>query len=72
MATLGSRKADRLLGAYLEALRGSNQAFQDYLRAIKAGAARPIRSKASAAKAMAAEVRSAREAFQQHFRKDRH
>jgi hypothetical protein len=69
MATLGCSAAEQLLRVYLQAIRGSNKANQDYLRAMQNGAHRSVQNKAKVARDSIGRLQAAREAFQEHRRK---
>src|SRR5690349_16094004 len=71
MATLGCSAAERLLRAYLRAIRDSNKAHGDYLRALEEGNRALVRAKAYEARDSTDCLRAAREAFEMHRRKHR-
>ena len=62
---------ERLLRTYMKALSDSNRACKDYVRAVRAGAVRPIRRNANIVDGMAA-VRAARSALQHYIKSHSH
>lgn len=71
MATLGCSAAERLLRAYLQAIRNSNKANRDYARVLKEGSPGMARAKAKIAREATDSLRDAREAYQVHRRRHR-
>jgi len=71
MATLGCSAAERLLRAYLQAIRDSNKAHADYVRALENGKHALVRAKANKAGDSTDCLRAAREAFEMHRQKHR-
>ena len=69
MATLGCSAAERLLSAYLEAIRESNKANLDYAQVLQTGAPTQVRAKGKIASDSTERLRVAREAYQLHRRK---
>ena len=71
MATLRCSAAERLLRAYLQAIRDSNKANRDYARALKQGSPTQVRAKARIARDVTDRLRAARQAYQLHKRRHR-
>jgi hypothetical protein len=69
MVTLGCNAAERLLHAYLQAIRDVNKANLEYARALKKGSGVP--AKAKIARDVTERLRVARQAFQLHRRRHR-
>ncbi len=64
LVTAHSNSVERMLRLYLKALSDTNRACKDFVCAVQAGAARPIRRNAKMVNGMAAGVRAARSALQ--------
>jgi hypothetical protein len=71
MATLECSAAERLLHAYLLAIRDSNKANGDYVRALETGPLKLVRAKAKIATDLTDRLQAARQAFQLHRRRHR-
>jgi len=71
MATLACTDAERLLRAYLQAIRHSNRATQDYARVLKTGPRGLVKATANIAGDVTDRLRDAREAFQVHVKRHR-
>ena len=69
MVTLGCNAAERLLHAYLAAIRDSNKANKQYAQALKKGLG--ALAQARIAKDLTERLRVARQAFQLHRRRHR-
>ena len=71
MATLGCSAAERLLRAYLRAIRDSNRANREFARVLESGPRAQARIKAKVAAEATDRLQAARQAFQLHKRRHR-